>query len=277
MSPMSAASSPVSEPVADERRWAAIRELAGVAEPQTKANSAALPQGAVAIFSLSGGTGKTTICATLASCLRGRGERLLIADFCDESLLAHYFGNYAVQSGLLQTFLDKNSRTSNPIHWYRSAATHEQWKDAEELARGLCRQLSAMDGNVDRVLLDVPAGNAEDKWPLLAAARTCLIVVVADLHSVIAAKRLEHLRHQADEPVDLYYLLNKFNPARPLHLEIQKTLSQQLGERLLPICIQRNDAISEALAAGATVMEYAPNAPVVEDYLRLADWISTVR
>ena len=99
-----------------------------------------------------------------------------------------------MQSGLLQTFLDKNSRTSNPIHWYRSVATHEQWKDAEELARGLCRQLSAMDGNVDRVLLDVPAGNAEDKWPLLAAARTRLIVVVADLHSVIAAKRLENLR-----------------------------------------------------------------------------------
>ena len=88
VSPMSAASSPVSEPVADERRWAAIRELAGVAEPQRKLTLLRFPKGG-SIFSLSGGTGKTTICATLASCLRGRGERLLIADFCDESLLAH--------------------------------------------------------------------------------------------------------------------------------------------------------------------------------------------
>jgi cellulose synthase operon protein YhjQ len=277
VSPTSAASSPTPVAVVDESRWEALRQLAGIAEPQTKASLAALPQGTVAIFSVGGGTGRTTICATLASCLRARGERVLIADFCDESLLAHYFGSHAVQSGLLQTFLDEDSHTSNPIHLYLGAATQEHRKDADELAGGLCRQLSAMDGNVDRVLLDLPAGNARSKWPLLAAARTCLVVVVPDLHSVIAARRLEQLRQQANEPVDLYYLLNKFNPARPLHLEIQKTLSQQLGGRLLPICIQRNDAIPEALAAGATVMEYAPNAPVVEDYLRLADWISTVR
>jgi cellulose biosynthesis protein BcsQ len=92
----------------------------------------------------------------------------------------------------------------------------------------------------------------------------------------MAVGKMEQIRQQQPRhDVTFRYVLNKFNPARALHLEIRQRLHQQLGECLLPIYIQRSDEISEALAAGATVMDYAPRAPVVEDFLRLTDWIHT--
>jgi cellulose biosynthesis protein BcsQ len=50
-------------------------------------------------------------------------------------------------------------------------------------------------------------------------------------------------------------------------------LRQQLGDRLLPFVIHRAPAVSEALAEGMTVIDYAGDSVVVEDFMNLATWI----
>ena len=53
-------------------------------------------------------------------------------------------------------------------------------------------------------------------------------------------------------------------------------LREQLGERLLPFALRRTQAVSEALAEGMTVVDYAPNSTVAEDYGNLAGWVKSV-
>ena len=50
-------------------------------------------------------------------------------------------------------------------------------------------------------------------------------------------------------------------------------LQQQLGDRLLPFVLRRSSAVSEALAEGMTVIDYAPDSEAAEDYRNLAGWL----
>jgi len=40
--------------------------------------------------------------------------------------------------------------------------------------------------------------------------------------------------------------------------------------------LRHTPAVSEALAEGMTVMDYAPNSPVVEDFVTLAGWVKSL-
>jgi cellulose biosynthesis protein BcsQ len=61
-----------------------------------------------------------------------------------------------------------------------------------------------------------------------------------------------------------------------LHLDVREVLRRKLGDRLLPFVIRRAPAVSEALAEGMTVVDYAPDASVVEDYVSVATWVRTI-
>jgi cellulose biosynthesis protein BcsQ len=73
-----------------------------------------------------------------------------------------------------------------------------------------------------------------------------------------------------------YYVLNQFDPSLPLHLDVREVLREQLGDRLLPFALRRAPAVSEALAEGMTVVDYAPNSTVAEDFGSLAGWVKSL-
>src|SRR5208283_5202769 len=58
----------------------------------------------VAIFSLAGGVGKTSLVATLGRALSARGERVLLVDTTPFGLLPFFFGARDQRLGLLRTF-----------------------------------------------------------------------------------------------------------------------------------------------------------------------------
>ena len=71
-------------------------------------------------------------------------------------------------------------------------------------------------------------------------------------------------------------MLNQFDASLPLHLDIREVFRRQLGDRLLGIAVRRSPTVSEALAEGMTVVDYAPDAPVSRDYLDLAFWLRSI-
>ncbi len=73
-----------------------------------------------------------------------------------------------------------------------------------------------------------------------------------------------------------HYVLNQFDSSLPLHLDVREVLREQLGDRLLPFALRRAPAVSEALAEGMTVMDYAPNSAVAEDFASLAGWVKSL-
>jgi len=44
----------------------------------------------------------------------------------------------------------------------------------------------------------------------------------------------------------------------------------------LPFALRHSPAISEGLAEGMTVMDYAPNSPVADDFASLAAWVKSL-
>jgi cellulose biosynthesis protein BcsQ len=73
-----------------------------------------------------------------------------------------------------------------------------------------------------------------------------------------------------------HYILNQFDSALPLHLDVREILREQLGDRLLPFALRHTPTVSEALAEGMTVMDYAPGSAVADDYSSLAAWVKSL-
>ena len=140
--------------------------------------------------------------------------------------------------------------------------------------------LRHLKGN-DRLFLDLPSGAS---WLLGRMAElypTVLVPLAPDMNSVISLQAVERLfRATADSggrPMQPYYVLNQFDAALALHLDVREVLRRQLGDRLLRVAIRRSPAVSEALAEGMTVLDYAPDAPVAQDYREVASWLKTRR
>jgi cellulose biosynthesis protein BcsQ len=103
--------------------------------------------------------------------------------------------------------------------------------------------------------------------------------VVPDLSSVVSVSSIDaffqHNVSASGQQVRPFYVLNQFDPSLPLHLDVREVLREQLGDRLLPFALRRTPAVSEALAEGMTVVDYAPNSTAAEDFASLAGWVKS--
>jgi len=97
------------------------------------------------------------------------------------------------------------------------------------------------------------------------------------MNSVVSLASIEaFFSHNYDGqglPTKPVYVLNQYDPTQPLHLDVREMLREQLGDRLLPFALRRTTSISEALAEGMTVVDYAPSASASDDYQNLSSWI----
>ena len=128
-----------------------------------------------------------------------------------------------------------------------------------------------------RVLLDLNGSSAWLARRLARSNSSVLVPIAPDMNSVLSIQGVERFFAGAQDgegrPISLYYVLNQFDASLPLHLDVREVLRQQLGNRLLPVMIRRSQSVSEALAEGMTVIDYAPESPVTEDYTHLAEWV----
>ena len=90
-----------------------------------------------------------------------------------------------------------------------------------------------------------------------------LVPLIPDMNSVVSVSSIDaFFDHNGGAPANprfRTYVLNQFDTTLPLHLDVREVLREQLGDRLLPFVLRRAPAVSEALAEGMTVMDYAPN------------------
>ena len=237
----------------------------------------------LALFSLAGGVGKTSMVATLGRALAGLGEKTLLTDTTSYGLLPFYFGARELRPGTMRTFSPPSGSTDAPINLINmdvesrpmegggpGSAPGQDWlvEDITRHARGN-----------HRVVIDLATGAGSLTRRILQLGPVVLVPVSPDLNSVISLSVAEQFfQNQTDaegRAVKVYFLLNQFDASQPLHLDVREVLRQQLGDRLLPFVIRRSPAVSEALAEGMTVMDYAPNSPAAEDYMSLAAWVRT--
>lgn len=231
----------------------------------------------LAVFSLAGGVGKTSLVATLGRSLSSLGEKVLLTDTTTHGLLPFYFGASELRQGTVRTFSPPSGSTDAPI--YLVSYDADRRRDDEAAEEALAEEITTSGRGTHRVLLDLTAASA---WVVRRLARTNPVILVPlapDMNSVISLQMVERLfadvSNAEGRPLQIYYLLNHFDASVPLHLDVREVLRRQLGDRLLPFVIRRAPVVSEALAEGMTVVDYAPEAPVAEDYLHVANWLRT--
>ncbi len=260
-------------------RWFALK---GAFEPGQEPGAEAAPTNekeiltpVLAVFSLAGGVGKTSLVATLGRGLSSLGEKVLLADTTSHGLLPFYFGASELKSGVVRTFSPPSGSTDAPIH----LVSYDVDRTVGDAPRqdALVGEIVQGSGGVHRVLLDL---NASSGWMIRRLGRmnpTVLVPVAADMNSVISLQTVERyfegITDNENRPILPYFVLNQFDASLPLHLDVREVLRRQLGDRLLPFVIRRAPAVSEALAEGMTVVDYAPDAPIAEDYLNIAGWL----
>ena len=263
-------------------RWYALGGMLGSAAPLRKpAEPAATPAShevesspMLTVVSLAGGVGKTSLVATLGRALASLGERVLLVESVRLGLLPYHFGARALRSQVLRTFAPPPGSPDAPVQMVNLPL--QEGTDAQKQAAALDEALRQAQG-VERILLDLDSAGTDLALQMAARGSAILIPLSADMNSVIGLQRSEEIFAAATDvdgrPVRPWYVLNQFDSALPLHLDVREVLRQQLGDRLLSLAIRRSPVVAEALAEGMTVMDYAPGSPVAADFLGVAAWL----
>ena len=232
------------------------------------------------VFSLAGGVGKTCLVATLGRALSALGERVLLADTAAYGLLPFYFGSreFKPRSGVkavVRTFSPPISESDAPVQVLSLEAERYPADSSEH--DPLLGELVGEARGVNRILVDVATRSRDVTTRLLFLHPTVLVPLLPDMSSVASVGSLEAFLARAsggsNEPV---YLLNQFDASSPLHLDVRQILRDQLGDRLLPFVLRRCSAVSEALAEGMTVIDYATGSAAAKDYWDLAGWLRSL-
>jgi len=232
----------------------------------------------LAVFSLAGGVGKTSIVASLGRALSSRGERILLVDTAAFGLLPFFFGARDQRPGVLRTFSPPGASSDAPV---QLVALDPESQAAEVGGQDwIVQEVGRYSRGVSRILVDLPTASGATTRRVLRLNPTVLVPVIPDMNSVVSVGAIESFFRNHSNMTGVqtmpYYLLNQFDYSQPLHLDVREILREQIGDRLLPFPLRRSPAISEALAEGMTVMEYAPNTTATEDYASLAGWVRSL-
>ena len=247
-------------------RWIALKgvfELPGQEQPEVApVRQKEIRTPMLSVFSLAGGVGKTSLVATIGCSLSSLGEKVLLTDTTSHGLLPFYFGASELRQGTVRTFSPPSGSTDAPI--YLVSYDIDQRVGDEASQELLVEEIINNSRGTHRILLDLTPSSG---WIVRHMARmnpTILVPVAPDMNSIISLQSVEKFFHgcvDADgRPIQPNYVLSQFDASLPLHLDVREVLRRQLGDRLLPFVIRRAPAVSEALAEGMTVVDYAPNA-----------------
>jgi cellulose biosynthesis protein BcsQ len=251
-------------------RWNVLNSLLGVGrKDEIAARPEALQVPMITFSAAAGGVGKTSILSTLARILCGMGESIFLIYSDSQRTLPLHFGGKQVVPGRVRTLIPP-TRDLGQLHLY--SRPQDENGMAEEVDSWLPREVNALVSEVGRVLGEITNQDMSEQQTL-GLASINLRIIVPDINSVLTVTReLAEVDDDPDVP-PTFYLLNKYDPTVAFHKDVRERLEMVLGERLLPFSIRRTDLIPEALAAGSTVVDYAPDAPVVEDFKKLARWV----
>ena len=263
-------------------RWFALKGVFSGAAPAPVEPAPAAPVPArapvLAVFSLAGGVGKTSLVATLGRALSSRGERVLLVDTAAYGLLPFFFGARDQRPGVLRTFTPPSTTGDAPIQML--TVDPESLGPESAPQEPLSSEIARQSRGVSRVIVDLATASGATTRRILHLAPTVLIPLAPDMSSVVSVSAIDsffkHNLGASGQPVMPYYILNQFDPSLPLHLDVREVLREQLGDRLLPFALRRAPAVSEALAEGMTVMDYAPSSVAAEDFGALAAWVKSL-
>lgn len=237
----------------------------------------ATPAHVVAVVSLKGGVGKTTISAALAGALAPQGHGFAI-DLDPQNALRHHLGAVSDEEESVEGLSGEDWQSSLcdgmvgvKMLPYGIVADKERRvfeRRIENDNEWLNRQLIAMKLNTaDTVVLDTPPGPTPYMEHALAVADQVVVVITPDAGSFLT---LDQLDRQVEGIDHCSFIVNQFDASRTFCQDMLEVLKRRLGDKLIGV-IPFDHAISEGLAFGNMPLLTDDASPARQAILSIAD------
>ncbi|WP_019937778.1 cellulose biosynthesis protein BcsQ [Bordetella sp. FB-8] len=243
----------------------------------------------IAVVAAKGGVGKSTIAANLGTALCQTGRAILSIDLDPQNALhLHLGGNPEDIHGLSRASVGgtpwRNACVRSVSGVYVLPFGQVNDTDLQTLERQiasdpnwLSNHLRSLNLNSDTVvILDTPPGSSEYLRQALGAADLVISVLLADAASYPTLPMIENMiqRYSGARPGRLGHvcIVNQVDAARLLSKDSVHLIQSALGDRVIGV-VHEDQAVSESLARGRTVVEADPYSLGRKDLMQCADWI----
>lgn len=263
----------VSRPSRERRVLRSIlRDLGETNAVDHARNPTSLAEHTISIFAASGGAGATTVSATVARLFSRWQQRTVIVDGRQESVLPFYFGSRS-GSHLGRSFVALQDASDAPVHILTRDIWELEQKPADALScEWLKRGLSKSRGEFDCAVMDVWPNLPVSTFDQFCAPGLAVIIAVPDLNSILGVRKIAKYLEERGLVSSPLYVVNKFDERQALHVEMLQWFERQFPQNPI-VTLRRTDEASEALAEGLTVIDYAPQSGIAQDYSKLTDVI----
>lgn len=233
-------------------------------------HSAALRPKVVALVSINGGVGRSTLATALSSGLQRHGESVVALDLDPQNALHRHFGFSATLPGIGRTSLE-----------------HGQWSPLQQLGFAGCQVITFGDIDIEQqeslerwlkhepswlaqrlaalglserqtVIIDTPAGNNVYSHQALSVADVVLVITQADAACLGTLDHLDGLlapHLEGERPPVVHVVVNQVDESNAFSLDMLEAFKQRLGKA--PLEMHRDMAINEALAFAADPLDNA--------------------
>jgi len=238
----------------------------------------------IALVSPTGGAGRTSLAITAASHLCRLGRKITLIQTDPVNNIEFQLGyTETSKSGLAQvmlqtTTLDNAIKTTEAGYRLlpfgqtsiaQQVAIDQAMASKPERLVEMFQHPLFEDDSV--VIIDLP------RWPtlwcqqIMALSDLNLITLVPDSAAILGIDAL--LPYLLESRGASYFLMNRFDSAKVLHLDLWTLCKMKLSHRLLPFYLHEDQALAESLAAGLALLDYAPRSQLADDMHKLCNWI----
>ncbi|WP_395609577.1 cellulose biosynthesis protein BcsQ [Pseudomonas sp. B22129] len=241
--------------------------------------TAALRPKVVALVSINGGVGRSTLATALSSGLQRHGESVVALDLDPQNALHHHFGVSASLPGLGRTSLE-----------------HGQWAQLQQLGFAGCQVITFGDIDIEQqenlerwlkhepswlaqrlaslglserqtVIIDTPAGNNVYFHQALNVADVVLVIVQADAACLGTLDHLDVLlapHLEGERPPAVHVVVNQVDESNAFSLDMLEAFKQRLGKA--PLEVHRDMKINEALAFASDPLDNVAKRLASDDF-----------
>jgi chromosome partitioning protein len=243
----------------------------------------------ISIANQKGGVGKTTTAVNLAGCLAARDERVLLVDLDGQGNATSHLGVEIPESENLTSYALLAEPEPDveklvvpiapnllliPGHIALAEVDIKLFSQINRDTR-LARALQSIADGVDFVIIDCPPSLGMATVNALSASTDVVICVQTNVFAYEAVRRLlaiiKVVKKELAPDLAIHALATLHRPTVNLNKSVLEKVMQNFPNQTLQTTISQTAALTEAAAAGQTIIDYANGSRGHQDYEKLTD------